>query len=78
VANGIINPGRPPGADFPECIQSAWGTVLADGEDLTSPRVRAAAGAAVAIRYHMAYEYGGECVDTLPNGRAWRQSMDRR
>ena len=29
-------PWAPPGADFPECIQSAWGTVLADGE--ASPR----------------------------------------
>jgi len=58
VAYGIINPVRPPGADFPEYIQSAWGTVLAEGEDLTAPRVRAAAGAAIALRYHMAYEYG--------------------
>ena len=77
VADGIINPGRPTGADFPECIQSAWGTVLADGEDLTAPRVHAAAGAAVAMRYHMAYEYGGERVDTLPNGQAWRERLKR-
>ena len=68
VADGIINPGRPPGTDFPECIQSAWGTVLADGEALTAPRVRAAAGAAVALRYHLAYEYGG---------RARRRSAQR-
>jgi 5,10-methylenetetrahydromethanopterin reductase len=77
VADGIINPGRPPGADFPECIQSAWGTVLADGEALTAPRVRAAAGAAIALRYHMAYEYGGARVDALPNGRAWRERVER-
>jgi 5,10-methylenetetrahydromethanopterin reductase len=77
VADGIINPVRPPGADFPECIQSAWGTVLADGEDLTVPRVRAAAGAAIALRYHMAYAYGGMRVDTLPNGRAWRERIER-
>src|SRR4029453_6360960 len=77
VADGIINPGRPSGTDFPECIQSAWGTVLADGEDLTAPRVRAAAGAAIALRYHMAYEYGGMRVDALPNGRAWRERIER-
>ena len=77
VADGIINPGGPAGTDFPECIQSAWGTVLADGEALTAPRVRAAAGAAVALRYHMAYEYGGARVDALPNGRAWRERIER-
>jgi 5,10-methylenetetrahydromethanopterin reductase len=77
VADGIINPGRPPGADFPEYIQSVWGTVLAEGEDLISPRVHAAAGAAVALRYHLAYEYEGERVDALPNGRAWRESIER-
>jgi 5,10-methylenetetrahydromethanopterin reductase len=76
VADGIINPGRPPGTDFPECIQSVWGTVLADGETLTAARVRAAAGAAVALRYHLAYEFGGEGVDALPNGRAWRERIE--
>src|SRR2546421_7396843 len=77
VADGIITPGRPPGADFPECIQSAWGTVLTDGEALTASRVRAAVGAAIAMRYRMAYEYGGERVDALPNGRAWRERIER-
>jgi 5,10-methylenetetrahydromethanopterin reductase len=42
-----------------------------------APPVRAAAGTAVALRYHMAYEYGGERVDVLPNGRAWRESIER-
>ena len=70
-------PWASPGADFPECIQSAWGTVLADGEALTAPRVRAAAGAAIALRYHMAYEYGGARVNALPNGRAWRERVER-
>jgi alkanesulfonate monooxygenase SsuD/methylene tetrahydromethanopterin reductase-like flavin-dependent oxidoreductase (luciferase family) len=32
---------------------------------------------AVAMRYHMAYEYGGERVDALPNGRAWRERIEQ-
>jgi 5,10-methylenetetrahydromethanopterin reductase len=46
------------------------GTVLADGEALDSPRVRAAAGPGNALAYHVAYEFGGE-VTSLPAGEVW-------
>jgi 5,10-methylenetetrahydromethanopterin reductase len=46
------------------------GTVLAEGEALDSPRVRAAAGPGNALAYHAAYEFGGD-VTALPGGRAW-------
>ena len=77
VADGIINPGRPPGTDFPECIQSVWGTVLADGEALTAPRVLALPAVRRSPCAHLAYEHGGERVDALPNGRAWRERIER-
>ena len=46
------------------------GTVLAEGEALNSPRVRAAAGPGNALAYHVAYESGGE-VTALPAGQVW-------
>jgi 5,10-methylenetetrahydromethanopterin reductase len=77
VADGVINSRRPPAPDFPECVLLTFGTVLDEGEALDSPRVRDAAGGAVAVAYHFAYEYGREAVDELPNGRAWRESIER-
>jgi 5,10-methylenetetrahydromethanopterin reductase len=46
------------------------GTVLAEGEALDSPRVRAAAGPGNALAYHAAYEFGGD-VAALPAGQVW-------
>ena len=39
--------------------------------------MRAAAGAGVALVYHTTYEARGAAVDALPNGRAWRESIER-
>ena len=53
------------------------GTVFGDGEDLTSPRVIAALGPLAALIYHATYERGStEAVDSLPGGRAWRESIE--
>jgi 5,10-methylenetetrahydromethanopterin reductase len=46
------------------------GTVLAEGEALDSPRVRAAAGPSNALAYHAAFEFGGD-VTALPAGQVW-------
>ncbi len=54
----------------------SFGTVLDDGEDLTSPRVVAAIAPAGAVLYHAMYERGGDAVDRLPGGRAWREAIE--
>jgi 5,10-methylenetetrahydromethanopterin reductase len=70
LADGLISLGAPvPGFDI--CLVSVNGTVLEDGEDLDSPRVRAAAGPIVAAAYHASYARDPEAVLRLPNGDAW-------
>jgi 5,10-methylenetetrahydromethanopterin reductase len=54
----------------------AFGTVLDDGEDLTSPRVIDAAGPGAVVLYHATYERGGPAVDGLPGGRQWREAIE--
>ena len=54
-----------------------FGTVLDKGEDLLSERVLTAAGPALAVVYHGAYERGGaDAVDSLPGGQTWRQKIE--
>lgn len=55
----------------------AFGTVLDDGEELTAPRVVAAAGPAAVVLYHAMYERGGAAaVDALPGGSRWRAAIE--
>jgi 5,10-methylenetetrahydromethanopterin reductase len=54
----------------------AFGTVLDDGEDLTSSRVVDAAGPGAVVLYHATYERGGAAVDGLPGGREWREAIE--
>jgi 5,10-methylenetetrahydromethanopterin reductase len=54
-----------------------FGTVLDEGEDLTSPRVIDAAGPAAVVLYHAIYERrGADAVDAFPGGRGWRESIE--
>ena len=53
-----------------------WGTVLDDGEDLRSERVRAAGGPGLALAYHGAYELGMP-LSELPGGPEWQAVIDR-
>lgn len=56
-----------------------WGTVLKDDEDVSSERVRAAAGPGGALAYHATYElYGRDAVADIPGGREWLAAIDRR
>jgi len=74
VADGLISLSAPePGFDL--CLVSVNGTVLDDGEDLDSARVRAAAGPLVAAAYHSAYSRDPESVARLPNGAAWLEKV---
>jgi 5,10-methylenetetrahydromethanopterin reductase len=54
----------------------SFGTVLDEGEQLTSTRVVDAAGPAAVVMYHAAYERGGAAVDGLPGGRGWREAVE--
>jgi 5,10-methylenetetrahydromethanopterin reductase len=53
-----------------------WGTVLDDGEDPDSERVRAAGGPGWALAYHGAYEFGTP-LEELPGGREWDAVVQR-
>lgn len=76
IADGLIALGAPaPG--FKHCLVSLNGTVLDDGEDVTSPRARAALAPLVAIAYHFAYTRDPESVKALPNGAAWLASVEK-
>src|SRR6201991_1779121 len=55
----------------------AFGTVLDEGEDLTSARVIDAAGAGAGVFYHPSYERGGAAaVDAVPGGQRWREAIE--
>jgi 5,10-methylenetetrahydromethanopterin reductase len=54
----------------------SFGTILDEGEDVSSPRVVDAAGPAAVVLYHGTYERAGEAVDGLPGGRRWRDAIE--
>lgn len=65
-------------AAFPWVALLCWGTVLDDGEDPASDRVRDAAGPGWAIAYHATYELSGaEAVRQLPGGAEWLAVLER-
>ena len=68
-----VTPGR-----FDRVAYLYWGTVVDDGEDVTtSPRVLAAAGPGGALAYHATYELAGaDAVAGIPGGREWLASID--
>jgi 5,10-methylenetetrahydromethanopterin reductase len=72
LGDGVLLTGAVPetAAGHPWIGFLAMGTVLEEGEDVTSPRVRATAGPALAVAYHATYELGGD-VAALPGGQAW-------
>lgn len=79
LGDGVFSAGawNPEGAvkDWRALLQ--FGTVFDDGEAADSPRVRDAAGAAVAVVYHAMYERGGaEAVRGLPGGDVWLQGVE--
>jgi 5,10-methylenetetrahydromethanopterin reductase len=63
-------------SEFTWAALGVHGTVLADGEALDSPRVRAAAGPGNALAFHVAYEAGAD-VAALPGGQAWLEVIHR-
>jgi 5,10-methylenetetrahydromethanopterin reductase len=62
--------------DFSWVSYLFWGTVLEDGEDPGSERVRAAGGPGWALAYHGAYEFGSP-LHELPGGAEWEAVIER-
>jgi 5,10-methylenetetrahydromethanopterin reductase len=56
---------------------STNGTVLDNGEDVTSPRASTALKPLIALAYHHRYTTDPESVKALPNGEAWLASVER-
>jgi len=76
IADGLISLGGP--ADgFATCLVSTNGTVLDEGEPVTSPRATAALKPIVALAYHHRFTTDPESVKALPNGEAWLASVER-
>lgn len=76
LGDGIMSVQAPIGG-FNWSVLLQPGTVLEQGESLSSPRVFESIGPAVASFYHGAYEALGEGVDGFPNGSAWRQMIEQ-
>ena len=55
----------------------SFGSVLDEGEELTSPRVVDAVAPSAVVMYHAMYERGGgAAVDAVPGGRGWREAVE--
>jgi 5,10-methylenetetrahydromethanopterin reductase len=76
IADGLISLGGP-AEGFETCLVSTNGTVLDDGEDVTSPRASTALKPIIALAYHHRYTTDPESVKALPNGEAWLASVER-
>ena len=72
-ADGVFVAGVAPTAGFAWEAGLFFGTVLDDGEDVSSERVMEAAGHGAAVSFHFWYE-NGRPMDELPNGPAWEQA----
>ena len=76
ITDGLISLGAP-AEGFETCLVSTNGTVLDDGEDVTSPRASRAVKPLIALAYHFRYTTDPESVKALPNGEAWLASVER-
>ena len=76
ITDGLIALGGP-AEGFQTCLVSTNGTVLDDGEDVTSPRASTAVRPIIALSYHHRYTTDPESVKGLPNGEAWLASVER-
>jgi len=62
--------------EFSEVSYLFWGTVLDEGEDPASERVRQAGGPGLALAYHGAYEFDSP-LSELPGGAEWQAVVER-
>lgn len=76
VGQGVFTAIMPP-PDFTWSVRLVFGTVLDEGEAVTSDRVAAAAGAGAVVAYHASYELGGrDAVLQFPGGEAWVERIE--
>lgn len=76
ITDGLISLGGP-AEGFETCLVSTNGTVLDDGEDVTSPRAATALKPLIALGYHKRFTTDPDSLAELPNGAAWRASVER-
>ena len=76
ITDGLISLGGP-AEGFETCLVSTNGTVLNDGEDVTSPRASTALKPLIALAYHHRYTTDPESVKALPSGKSWLTSVER-
>jgi 5,10-methylenetetrahydromethanopterin reductase len=72
LGDGLFTVGGVPdfASEFSWVPYLCYGTVLAEGEDLRSERVRATAGPGTLLMYHSGYEYSAPVAD-FPGGKEW-------
>jgi 5,10-methylenetetrahydromethanopterin reductase len=75
LGDGVMCVGGPL-SGWDRCALLTFGTVLDDGEAVSSPRVMDAAGPAAAVVYHGVYESAAEGVDGFPGGADWRAAVE--
>lgn len=75
IADGVITiGGAVDGIDW--VVQMVNGTVLSDGEDLGSPRVKEAMGPWGVLAYHGTWQAACDAVDNFPLGAEWRAAVE--
>jgi 5,10-methylenetetrahydromethanopterin reductase len=75
ICDGIITVSDEP-VDMDFHVQMFTGTVLGDGESPDSDRVKEAVGPWVVMSYHGGFAFAPDVVDMMPNGTAWRESIE--
>jgi 5,10-methylenetetrahydromethanopterin reductase len=75
-ADGVLVTGPPPEGGWSTCAMLVSGTVLDDGEDHTSQRVRDAAGPWFVTGYHAMWEWDPAILDAMPGGPEWRTRVE--
>jgi 5,10-methylenetetrahydromethanopterin reductase len=78
LADGLFTVAAVPdfATEFDWVPHLVWGTVLDDGEEPSSDRVRAAGGPGTVVALHGVYEYGGPVAD-MPGGAAWLELIEQ-
>jgi 5,10-methylenetetrahydromethanopterin reductase len=78
LGDGVFGAGASPAAgDLSWRAVLTMGTVLDDGEKITSQRATAAIAPGAVVGYHWMYERAGAAmVDGFPGGQRWRESVE--
>jgi len=78
VGDGVFFGGQPSAAagEFAHVALLTFGTVLDDGEEVTSERVVAAAGHAAAASFHGMYEWAPDALAGVARGAEWKAMIE--